>query len=391
MRIAQIAPLFESVPPQLYGGTERVVSFLTEELVSRGHDVTLFASGDSVTAAHMVSPCPKALRLSPTVADPWPHTMILLDQVRRRADDFDILHFHIDLFHFPMFRPKASCTLTTLHGRLDMPDLAPFYRYFSDLPLVSISLSQRLPMPPVRWAGNVYHGLPRDHYAFTPEHRGYLAFLGRICPEKRPDLAIAIARRAGVKLKIAAKVDPADRDYFETEIEPLLDDPLVDFVGEISDAEKGNFLGGAIAVLFPIDWPEPFGLVMIEAMACGTPIIAFDNGSVQEIVEPGVTGAIVRTVDQAVAAIDDVSTLDRHRIRTRFETRFSVERMVDDYLLLYGFAQQQAQPAVTLPQTDATMHETRRAAFLARSSRRASNPYRRVAPGSYPVKPDMSA
>lgn len=374
MKIAQIAPLFESVPPKMYGGTERVVSFLTEELVSRGHEVTLFASGDSATAARLVSPTSQPLRLNPTVADPWPHTMILLDQVRRRAADFDILHFHIDLFHFPLFRTDASRTLTTLHGRLDLPDLAPFYRHFSDMPLVSISLSQRQPMPPVRWAGNVYHGLPGDLYRLGRSDRSYLAFLGRICPEKRPDLAVEIARQTGLPLKIAAKVDPADVEYFDAEVRPLLDDPLVEFIGEISEAEKGAFLGGALAVLFPIDWPEPFGLVLIEAMACGTPVIAFRRGSVPEIIEPGVTGMIVETTDEAVAAVPMAARLDTARIRARFEARFSVERMADDYLLLYGLAQPQQQSAIGMP----VRPETLRPQTLARGGGRTSRPYRRA-------------
>lgn len=336
MKIAQIAPLAEAVPPRLYGGTERIVSYLTEELVRQGHQVTLFASGDSRTRAELVPCAPKALRLDPAVRDPIPHVMMMLDEVRRRAHEFDILHFHMDLFHFPAFTDIAGRTVTTLHGRLDPPDLQPLYRRFQDFPLVSISDDQRRPLPGAHWAGTVYHGLPPELHRFTPAgNQDYLAFLGRISPEKRPDRAIEIARRAGLPLRIAAKVDNADRAYFEREIKPLLADPIVEFVGEIGDADKSEFLGNARALLFPIDWPEPFGLVVIESIACGTPVIAFAGGSVPEIVEDGTTGFIVHDIEEAVRAVGRLSQLDRRQVRHRFEQRFSVARMAGDYLEIY--------------------------------------------------------
>jgi glycosyltransferase involved in cell wall biosynthesis len=336
MKIAQIAPLAEAVPPRLYGGTERIVSYLTEELVREGHQVTVFASGDSRTRAELVACAPKALRLDPAVRDPIPHVLMMLDEVRRRAHEFDILHFHMDLFHFPTFTDIAGQTVTTLHGRLDMPDLQSFYRRFRDFPLVSISNDQRGPLPGAHWAGTVYHGLPLELHRFVPStDQGYLAFLGRISPEKRPDRAIEIARRAGIPLRIAAKVDDADRAYFEQQIEPLLRDPLVEFVGEIGDADKSEFLGNARALLFPIDWPEPFGLVVIESMACGTPVIAFARGSVAEIVEDGVTGFIVHDIEEAARAVRRLPELDRREVRRRFEQRFSAGRMASDYLEIY--------------------------------------------------------
>jgi glycosyltransferase involved in cell wall biosynthesis len=336
MRIAQIAPLTEAVPPRLYGGTERIVSYLTEELVHLGHDVTVFASGDSRTRATLVPCCPRALRMDPSVRDPLPHILIMLDEVRRREGEFDILHFHVDLMHFPILRDIAARTVTTLHGRLDLRDLQPFYRAFPEFPLVSISNDQRKPMPPVNWAATIHHGLPLDLLRFnSAPHGGYLAFLGRISPEKRPDRAIEIARRAGLPLRLAAKVDAADRDYFEHVIRPLLDDPLVQFVGEIGEEEKSAFLGNACGLLFPIDWPEPFGIVVIEAMACGTPVIAFAHGSVSEILEEGVTGFIVNDVDSAVNAVERLPTLDRLEIRHQFEKRFSAARMARDYVKVY--------------------------------------------------------
>ena len=336
MKIAQIAPLAEAVPPRLYGGTERIVSYLTEELVHQGHQVTVFASGDSRTRAELVACAPKPLRLDPAVRDPIPHVLMMLDEVRRRAHEFDVLHFHMDLFHFPTFTDIAGQTVTTLHGRLDLPDLQPFYRRFRDFPLVSISNDQRGPLPGAHWAGTVYHGLPLELHRFVPSmDQGYLAFLGRISPEKRPDRAIEIARRAGLPLRIAAKVDNADRAYFERQIEPLLADPLVEFVGEIGDADKSEFLGNARALLFPIDWPEPFGLVVIESMACGTPVIAFARGSVPEVVEDGVTGFVVHNIEEAVRAVSRVPELDRREVRRRFEQRFSAERMASDYLEIY--------------------------------------------------------
>ncbi len=334
MKIAQIAPLIEAVPPRFYGGTERIVSYLTEALVDMGHEVTLFASADSHTRARLVPCAPQALRTDPTVKEYLPHHLAMLDEVMRRVDDFDILHFHLDLVHMPTFRAYAERTVTTLHGRLDLSDLAPFYRRYSAMPLVSISNDQRRPMPQVRWLGTVHHGLPEDLYRPGPGG-DYLAFLGRISPEKRPDRAIRIARAAGLPLKIAAKVDRVDRPYFETAIRPLLDGPGVEFIGEIGEADKAEFLGRARAFLFPIDWPEPFGLVMIEAMACGTPVIAYPCGAVPEVVEDGVTGFIVDNEDAAAQAVARAATLDRARIRARFEARFTARRMAEDYVALY--------------------------------------------------------
>ncbi|HEX6979665.1 MAG TPA: glycosyltransferase family 4 protein [Alphaproteobacteria bacterium] len=336
MRIAQVAPLYESCPPQLYGGTERVVSYLTEELVRQGHDVTLFASGDSRTAAKLVAPCARALRLDSGCKDPLAHHIVLLHRVMQQADRFDIIHFHTDYLHFPLAAPIAGKTLTTLHGRLDIPDLEAIYREFPAMPLVSISDAQRIHLPWVNWQTTVHHGLPADLYALGDGGGGYLAFLGRISPEKRPDRAIEIARRTGLRLKIAAKVDKADTEYFHARIRPLLDDPLVEFVGEIGEAEKSAFLGKARALLFPVDWPEPFGLVMIEAMACGTPVIAWPHGSVPEIIEDGVTGFLVDSVDAAAAAIARLDALSRATVRRHFERRFSVERMARDYIRVYA-------------------------------------------------------
>ena len=335
MRIAQVAPLYESCPPQLYGGTERVVSYLTEELVRQGHEVTLFASGDSQTRATLQAPCEQALRLDTQCKDPLPYHFISLYRLAQAADVFDIIHFHTDYLHFPLFAQQWSKTLTTLHGRLDLPDLPPIWREFAMMPLASISNAQRLPMPWANWYGTVYHGLPSSLYAGGCGDGGYLAFIGRICPEKRPDWAIEIAHRAGLPLVIAAKVDKVDRSYYKNRIKPLLKDPLVEFIGEIGDSEKEAFLGDAVALLFPIDWPEPFGLTLIEAMANGTPVIAFGRGSVPEIVDDGVTGFIVDSVDEAVAAVPRAKVLDRGAIRQRFEERFSVERMAHDYLALY--------------------------------------------------------
>lgn len=336
MRIAQIAPLAESVPPRYYGGTERVVSYLTEELVRQGHEVTLFASGDSRTAAKLVPGVEQALRQNTAIQDPVPYNILMLEMVRQRAHKFDILHFHNYLLHFSLFRNLSTHTVTTLHGRLDLPDLKPLYEEFSDVPLVSISDHQRQPMPPVNWIGTVYHGLPADSCRFTPHpHGDYLAFLGRICPEKRVDRAIEIAKRAGVMLKIAAKVDRVDATYFLEKIRPLLDDPMVEFIGEISEDEKPDFLGNARALLFPIDWPEPFGLVLIEAMSSGTPVIAYRRGSVPEIIDHGLSGFIVDNEDQAVEAVRQVHSLDRRSVRKCFEARFSAERMANEYLAIY--------------------------------------------------------
>ncbi len=335
MKIAQVAPLYESCPPQLYGGTERVVSYLTEELVRQGHEVTLFASGDSRTAAKLCAPCPRALRLDPQCRDPLVHHMVMLNQVARRADEFDIIHFHIDYLHFPLFAKHGVPTLTTTHGRLDIPDLAVLFREFPTMPLASISDSQRQPVAWANWCGTVHHGLPLDLYSPGSGDGGYLAFIGRISPEKRPDWAIEIARRAAVPLSIAAKVDKIDRPYYKSRIKPLLKDPLIEFLGEIGEDEKGAFLGDAIALLFPIDWPEPFGVSMIEAMANGTPVIAFRRGSVPEVIDHGVTGFIVDTIEEAVAAVPLAKELDRAAVRRRFEERFSAERMARDYVALY--------------------------------------------------------
>jgi glycosyltransferase involved in cell wall biosynthesis len=338
MRIAQIAPLTEPVPPKLYGGTERVVSYITEELVKEGHQVTLFASGDSETSAELVACCRRSLRLDPRVRDPLAHNILMLEKVRQRADEFDALHFHIDYLSFPLIREHNLPSVTTLHGRLDLPDLRSLYKEFYDVPLVSISNHQRMPLPPVNWVGTVYHGLPLDLYPFVESPSlDYVAFLGRVSPEKRPDRAIAIAWRAGVKLKMASKVDKVDEDYFNTDIKPLLQKHAshVEFVGEIELEERRALLGNALAVLFPIDWPEPFGLVMIEAMSCGTPVIAYHAGSVPEVVDDGVTGFIVSDESEAVAAIEKAGSLDRAVVRKRFEERFSVHRMVGDYVKLY--------------------------------------------------------
>jgi glycosyltransferase involved in cell wall biosynthesis len=337
MKIAQIAPLAESCPPKLYGGTERIVSFLTEELVRQGHEVTLFASGDSLTEATLV-PCAKqALRLDPSVKDMAPYHVMMVDEVRRRLHEFDVLHFHIDHLHYPIARSHPGRILTTLHGRLDLPDLRPFYAAFPELPLISISESQRRPMPPVNWLGTVLHGLPSDLLPFrAAPSGGYLAFLGRISPEKGPDKAIEIALRTGLPLKMAAKIDAADRQYWIDVIEPMIAaHPNVEFVGEINEQQKADFLGNAQALLFPICWPEPFGLVMIEAMSCGTPVIAFNHGSVPEVIDNGISGFVVSTVDEAAAAVWHAVRLDRLAIRQQFEYRFTAERMATDYVRSY--------------------------------------------------------
>jgi len=335
MKIAQIAPLIESVPPRLYGGTERIVSYLTEELVRLGHAVTLFASEDSITSAELAPCCTRALRLDPTVRDIIPYFMLMIDKVRERAEEFDVLHFHIDLFHFPLFRSLAARTLTTLHGRQDLGDLKPFYSRFGDMPLVSISNDQRKPLPHANFVATIQHGIPADLHRPSFEPGRYLAFLGRISPEKRPDRAIRIARAAGIPLKIAAKIDRVDEDYFRSEILPLIEGSTVEFIGEINEHEKTQFLGGAAALLFPVDWPEPFGLVMIEAMACGTPVLAFRCGSVPEVIEDGVTGKVVDTEEEAIAALPAILSYDRRAVRQRFEVGFTATRMADDYVSTY--------------------------------------------------------
>lgn len=335
MKIAQVAPLYESVPPKYYGGTERVVSYLTEELAKQGHDVTLFASGDSSTKATLYPIVDQALRLNRHCQDPLVHHILMLDKIARLAPDFDVIHFHIDYLHFPLAHALQLPHITTLHGRLDIPDLIPLYQYFKDLPLVSISNDQRQPLPFANWQATVYHGLPENLYGFHPEHRNYLSFIGRISPEKRVDLAIEIAIRADMEIKIAAKVDKADKEYFEEKIKPMLAHPLVSYIGEISEREKDDFLGRASALLFPIDWPEPFGLVMIEAMACGTPVIAYRRGSVPEVMQGGETGFIVENLDQAVAAVKLINQISRLRCRQIFEERFSTRRMAKDYLKVY--------------------------------------------------------
>jgi glycosyltransferase involved in cell wall biosynthesis len=336
MKIAQVAPLFETVPPQAYGGTERVVSYLTEALVDLGHEVTLFASGDSRTRARLMPVVERGLRLDPRQPDWLMWHTVLLDQAFAQATDFDVMHFHVDFLHYPLVRHCPTPCLTTLHGRLDLPDLAPLHRHFREQALVSISNSQRAPLAGARWLATVPHGLPEDLYRFHERPGDYFAFIGRISPEKRVDRAIRIARAAGTRIRIAAKVDRVDQHYFEREIRPLLDHPLVEFTGEIGQAAKNEFIGNARALLFPIDWPEPFGLVMLEALACGTPVIAWHCGSVPEVIEHGRTGFIVDDMAQAVKAAQRVATLDRHACRAAFERRFTARRMAQRYLDVYA-------------------------------------------------------
>ena len=339
MRIAQVAPLFESVPPQLYGGTERIVSYVTDELVRRGHEVTLFASGDSRTTARLVPVVERATRLDAATHDLLGSEFIReLGLVFSHASDFDVIHCHVDYLAFPFHDLTPTPTVHTIHGRLDLPHLLPVYRQFRTVPLVSISDAQRAPLDQlgVRWAGTVYHGLPVERYAFAPEDQGYLAFLGRLAPEKQPELANEIARRVGLPLKIAAKVDAVDQEYFDQVVAPLLDDPLVEFLGEIGDDQKSAFLGGAKALLFPIDWPEPFGLVMIEAMACGTPVVARPCGSVPEVIDHGRTGFLASTLVELTEAVKRLDEIDRAECRRQFELRFSAGRMAQDYERIYG-------------------------------------------------------
>jgi glycosyltransferase involved in cell wall biosynthesis len=335
MRIAQVAPVYESVPPQLYGGTERVVSYLTEELVALGHDVTLFASGDSQTRARLVSAYPEALRLAKAPIDDVAVSALALELVMREADQFDLIHAHLDYQHLSLFRRSGTPTLTTLHGRLDLPHWPMLLQTFPDAPLASISYAQRRPVPDANWVGTIYHGLPADRYTFQPHPGDYLLFLGRISPEKRVDRAIEIARRSGMRIKIAAKIGERDGEYFEERVAPLLDDPLVEFIGEVGEEQKNELLGNAYALLFPIDWPEPFGLVLIEAMACGTPVVAYRHGSVPELVQDGVNGFVVDDLPGAVQAVERVIELDRSAVRARWEARFTARRMACEYVELY--------------------------------------------------------
>ncbi|MFC3126917.1 glycosyltransferase family 4 protein [Pseudoroseomonas globiformis] len=336
MRIAQIAPLTEAVPPKLYGGTERIVSYLTEELVELGHEVTLFASGDSITKAKLAPMSTKALRLDPSVRDANAPLTLMLEQVYRRRHEFDLLHFHLDYLPFPLFSRQSVPFVTTLHGRLDLQELQPVFDAFPNAPVVSISNDQRRPLPQAHWAGTVYHGLPERLLVPDAQAKpGYLAFLGRIAPEKRCDRAIEIAIATNTPLKIAAKVDKVDVDYFESKIKPMLNHPLIEFIGEINETQKQDFLANAIALLTPIDWPEPFGLVMIEAMACGTPVIAFRHGSVPEVVDDGITGYSVTSMSEAISAVARVKELPRAGVRAQFDKRFTGRRMAEDYVSLY--------------------------------------------------------
>jgi len=348
MKIAQIAPLWESVPPKLYGGTERIVSYVTEELIRQGHDVTLFASGDSQTLARLWAACPQSFRSEMGLVN-RDAPLILMQEHAFGVDagKFDIIHSHLDFVSFPLSRRCTTPVLTTLHGRLDLPELVPIYQEYADMPVVSISDAQRLPLPNANWQGTVYHGLP-DLYHFHPNPGSYLAYLGRICPEKRPDHAIEIAKRVGIPLRMAAKIDPLDREYFDTQIAPLLDHPLVDYLGEINDAEKCDLLGNAAAVLCTYDWPEPFGIVLIEALACGTPVLAYRCGSIPEIIEDGVTGFVCANLEEMVAAIQRLPLIQRQRCRDAFTTRFTVERMVHDYLSIYERMVEPMRPVVHL-------------------------------------------
>ena len=353
LRIAQVSPLYESVPPKYYGGTERIVSYLTEELVRQGHEVTLFASGDSVTQAQLIAPCQRSLRLENNCIDQMAHHFLMLERVLKGADRFDIIHFHIDYMHFPLSRRNLVPQVTTLHGRLDIPDLIPLYKEFQEMPVVSISNAQRKPLSWINWQETVYHGLPKDLYTFRKERGEYLAFLGRISPEKRVDRAIEIAKRTGMEIRIAAKIDAVDQEYFKSVIKPLFKNPRVKYLGEIGDREKDEFLGNAYALLFPIDWPEPFGIAMIEAMACGTPVIAYRKGSVPEVIDDGTTGFIVESLGDAVKAVEErVLTLSRELCREVFEERFSASRMAGDYLKVYQRLLKTATEPVLLEEND---------------------------------------
>ena len=353
MHIAQVAPLTEAVPPKLYGGTERVVSWLTEELIALGHEVTLFASGDSVTSARLEAMWPRALRLDGSVRDPNALHMMMLEHVYQRAADFDLLHFHLDYYPFSLFARQPTPFMTTLHGRLDLPEHQPVFDMFSSSPVVSISNAQRRPLPQANWVRTVHHGLPERLLMPKPVKPSYFAFLGRIAPEKGIDRAIRIAQHCGVPLKVAAKVDGADREYFDEKIEPMIRSGNVEYIGEINDNDKSEFLSGAIALLVPIDWPEPFGLVMIEAMACGTPVIAFNRGSVPELIDDGVTGFIVEDINGAIGAVDRLGQLSREKIRQRFEERFTARRMAQDYLSAYRNLIESEAPPLRLVADDA--------------------------------------
>ena len=353
MHIAQIAPLTEAIPPKLYGGTERVVSWLTEELISLGHEVTLFASGDSITAARLEAVWPRALRLDGAVRDPNALHMLMLERVYQRAADFDFLHFHLDYYPFSLFSRQATPFTTTLHGRLDLPEHQPLFDTFGSVPVVSISNSQRRPLPQARWVRTVHHGLPERLLMPKPVKPSYFAFLGRIAPEKGIDRAIRIAQHCGMPLKVAAKVDRADQEYFDEKIHPMMRSGGVEFIGEISDKDKSEFLSGATVLLVPIDWPEPFGLVMIEAMACGTPVIAFNRGSVPEVIDDGVTGFVVEDENGAIGAVDRLGHLSREKIRKRFEERFTARRMAQDYLAVYRSLMDSVMPHLRLVTDDA--------------------------------------
>ncbi len=335
MKIAQVSPLYESVPPKLYGGVERFVHNITEELISRGHEVTLFASGDSVTNAKLVPVCNNALRLDADFVDPIVHHITLMEMVEKEAHNFDIIHSHIDYLYFPIMKRSENTYLTTLHGRLDMPEMVPLFREYRDIPLVSISNSQRKPFPYLNWMGTVYHGLPLDLYHFNRKGGDYLVFIGNVSPEKRIDRAIEIAIKAGIKIRIAAKIDKVHNDYFELKIRKLLEHPLVDFIGEVGEKEKEELLGNALGFVYPIDWPEPFGIGMIEAMACGTPVLAYNCGSVPEVIDEEITGFGVNSISEAVAAVSKLSGIDRKKCRDVFEKKFSIQRMADDYLSIY--------------------------------------------------------
>jgi glycosyltransferase involved in cell wall biosynthesis len=332
LRIAQVAPLVETVPPESYGGTERIVSYLTEELVRLGEDVTLFASGGSETKAKLVPISECSLRSDPNVKDPLTRIVVEMEEVLKRREDFDLIHFHDGYLHFPLSRRIKIPTVTTMHGRMDLPDLEAIFREFPEMPLISISDQQRTPLPLANWVATVQHGVPQDLYTFRPDPEDYVAFVGRICPEKRPDRAIELAKRIGMRLKIAAKVDKVDEQYFESEIKPLLDSDLIEFIGEVNERDKNALLGGARALLFPIDWPEPFGLVMVESIACGTPVVAFECGSVPEVLEHGKTGFIVQTMDQAIEAVQKIGTISRTVCRQEFERRYTSARMAENYV-----------------------------------------------------------